>query len=66
MLLTIKEVSERLKISKSKVYAMAAKGDLPSILIGTCRRVLESDLEQFLEERRHDAVKLPSSNSKHF
>ena len=66
MLLTIKEVSERLKISVSLTYALVARGDLPSYQIGSCRRVSAVDLERFLDERRHEPAQLPPRQHRHF
>ncbi|QDV42542.1 Helix-turn-helix domain protein [Stieleria neptunia] len=66
MLLSIKEVANRLKISVSMTYSLVARGELPSYQIGSCRRVSEDDLMQFLEERRHEPVRLPDRRTKHF
>ncbi len=66
MLLTIKEVSERLNISLSLTYALVARGDLKSYQINSCRRVSEADLDRFLEERRHEPTQLPVAQHRHF
>ncbi|ELP34640.1 MULTISPECIES: helix-turn-helix domain-containing protein [Rhodopirellula] len=66
MLLTVKEVSQRLKISASLAYSLIAKGDLPSYQIGSCRRVSEEDLDRFLDERRHEPTQLPIRQHRHF
>lgn len=66
VLLTIKEVSERLKISVSLAYSLVARGELASYQIGTCRRVSEGDLEAYLLERRSDRMQLPKSTGRHF
>jgi len=66
MLLSIKEVAKRLKISVSKTYALVARGELPSYQIGTCRRVSEEDLKKFLEQCRHEPVRRPEHRTRHF
>lgn len=50
-LLTVDEVAERLHLSRSKVWYLVARGDLPSLTIGRSRRVIESALARFIEER---------------
>lgn len=66
MLLTIKDVAERLQISPSHANALAKRGDLPSYRIGSCRRVSEQDLERFLEQNRDEPTDLPASTNRHF
>ena len=66
MMLTVKDVSERLQISVSMTYKLVQRGELPSYQIGTARRVHERDLEMFLEERKVDHTPLPPSKSVHF
>ncbi|WP_345326560.1 helix-turn-helix domain-containing protein [Novipirellula rosea] len=66
MLLTVKEVSQRLKISVSLTYALVARGELPSYQIGSCRRVSEDDLARFLDERRDESVQIPTGQRRHF
>ena len=66
MLLTIREVAERLKISLSMAYALVSRGDLTCYEIGSCKRVKESDLESFLEQRRIEPrIRLPK-RGRHF
>ena len=50
--LTVKQVAERLHVSRPTVMKSVKAGDLPSIVLGGCRRVLRSDLEDFLFRRR--------------
>jgi excisionase family DNA binding protein len=42
------KVAELLDISRSKVYEMLATGDLPSVLIGRCRRIPVEALRTWL------------------
>ncbi len=50
--LTVKQVAERLHVSRPTVMKSIKAGDLPSVIFGGCRRVLRSDLEDFLFRRR--------------
>ncbi len=66
MLLTIKDVSQRLQISLSMAYALVQRGELQSYQIGSCRRVSEKDLDEFLEQSRADQPVRPTSQRTHF
>ena len=50
-ILTIPEVAEFLKMSQTKVYAMAVKGELPHIRIGKNVRVRAKDLQDWLDTK---------------
>lgn len=43
------EVAELLGLGRSKVMVMIADGEIPSVKIGRARRVLHSDLVEYLE-----------------
>ncbi|NEY21419.1 helix-turn-helix domain-containing protein [Bacillus ginsengihumi] len=47
--LTVNDVSELLKLSKCKVYALAKKGEIPTVKIGGSIRVIQEELEYFLK-----------------
>ena len=49
--LTIPEVSLYLKISKSKLYYMVSKKQIPHIRIGRNVRIRQSDLLKWLQQR---------------
>lgn len=66
MMLTIKEAAERLKVSPSFVYNLVARGTLPSYRIGSCRRVSEEDLLEYLKNCRRDVVAVVKSVHRHF
>ena len=66
MLLTIKEVAGQLQLSASKVYTMVQRGELPSYQIGSCRRISQEDLNEFLKQHRVEPMKRPSSKHTHF
>ena len=51
-LLTIPEVSEYLKVSKSKIYYLASTRQIPIIKIGRNVRVAENDLIKWLEQQK--------------
>ena len=54
-LLTAKDVADILKISKSKVYYLIQRRQIPHIRLGKNVRIVESQLKQWLESL---AVKL--------
>jgi excisionase family DNA binding protein len=47
-LLTVVEVAGVLGIGRSKVYELLYRGELKSVKIGSCRRVRNSDLGDFV------------------
>lgn len=50
--LTVRHVAERLHVSRPTVMKHIKAGDLPSVVLGGCRRILRSDLENFLLRQR--------------
>ena len=66
MFYTIREVAAELKISLSMVYALISRGELVCYEIGSCKRVKQSDLNAFLENRRKETKHLPKSTGRHF
>ena len=50
-ILTVPEVARYLKISKSKIYYMVSKKQIPHIRIGRNVRVRETDLMRFLDKQ---------------
>jgi len=50
LLLTIDEAARRLSIGRSHIYQQMQVGKLRSVHIGRSRRILESDLEAFVNE----------------
>jgi excisionase family DNA binding protein len=48
-LLTVDEVSDELRISRSKTYELISGGTLPSVTIGRNRRVTPEQLDRFVE-----------------
>ena len=47
-LLKARDVAETLKISKSMAYKLIRTGDIPSVHIGSSRRVRPSDLQGYI------------------
>ena len=54
-LLTVDEVAENLHLSESMVWALVARGDIPSLTIGRTRRISRSALARFVEQREADS-----------
>jgi excisionase family DNA binding protein len=48
-LLKATEVAELLGISKSFVYNLMKRGEIPTVRLGTALRVKQSDLEEFIK-----------------
>ncbi len=64
-MLTVKEVSERLRVSRECVYALVNRGLLSCIRIGIGRgtiRFTETDLQEFISRSR---VNRPGTHLKH-
>ena len=51
-IMTIPEVARYLKISKSKIYYMVQKKQIPHIRLGRNVRIKESELLNWLEKHR--------------
>lgn len=55
ILLRVPEAARRLSLSRSTVYALMARGPdnggLPSIAIGSARRILATDLREWVERQ---------------
>ncbi len=49
--LTLKEVTEILKVSRQTVYRWISSGELRSIKIGKLVRIRKKDLEKFLKNK---------------
>ena len=47
-LLSPRKVAEILDISRSNVYNHMGNGNIPYLMIGSCRRVKSSDLDKFI------------------
>jgi excisionase family DNA binding protein len=66
-MLTVKQVAERLSISRSLAYRMIRSGEIPSYRIANCRRVSEEDLQKYLKQaQERKTTELPSATGRHF
>jgi excisionase family DNA binding protein len=59
LLITIDEAAKRLSIGRSHIYALMQRGGLRSVHIGRSRRVLEGDLDAFIEQLAGDPDAIP-------
>jgi excisionase family DNA binding protein len=50
-ILTIPEVARYLKISKSKIYALVSKEEIPHLKIGRNVRIRRKDLQAWMEKQ---------------
>ena len=65
-LLTVKEVSDRLRLSQAKVYALINSGDLESYRFGRSIRVSDEQVERYLKQSMEVTTRLPRTGSCHF
>lgn len=49
--LTIPEVARYLKISKSKIYDLVSRKEIPHLKIGRNVRIRQADLQRWMEEQ---------------
>lgn len=65
-LLSIEETALYLGVSKSLVYRLVSRGEIPHYEIASCKRIKLADLEAYLETRKKVELRLPKSNDQHF
>lgn len=53
--LTVREAAEELRVSRATVYALMNEGGLPSVRLGSARRIVRSALAQWLAEQAANA-----------
>jgi prophage regulatory protein len=51
-LLTVKDVQDRLSVSRSMTWKLIYSGEIPHVKIGRCVRVRESEVAAFLDRCR--------------
>jgi len=65
-ILTIDEVADKLKMSKSTIYKYAENNKMPSFKIGSCRRFFENEIDEYLvamvKEQREMQPNTPTTN----
>lgn len=49
---TMKEVEAILKVSEGKLYGITKSGELPYIKLGRSKRILDSDLREYMQRKR--------------
>lgn len=50
--MTIKEVSEYLKLAEKTAYRLASQGEMPAFKIGGSWRFDKSDIDKWIEEKK--------------
>ena len=61
LLLTIEEAARRLSIGRSHIYELMQRGGLRSVRIGRSRRILNTDLQAFIDQILNGPNDLPAS-----
>ncbi len=56
-ILTIPEVARYLKISKSKIYYLVQRREIPHVKIGRNVRIKESELTKWLDKHQNSNVR---------
>ncbi len=56
-ILTIRELSDYLKIGEKTVYRLAAAGDLPGFKVGGSWRFRKADIDHWIESSQSEAAK---------
>jgi len=54
-IMTIKEVSEYLKLAEKTAYRLASQGDIPAFKIGGSWRFDRSDIDKWIEEKKGES-----------
>ena len=60
LLLTIEEAARRLSIGRSHIYELMQRGGLRSVRMGRSRRILNTDLEAFIDRILNGRDDLPT------
>jgi excisionase family DNA binding protein len=55
-LLTVKEVSSRLNISRQTLYSLRKEGKINAVVINDCVRFTEDELNRFIKESTESVV----------
>ena len=51
-ILTVKELSEYLKLNEKTAYRLAAKGEIPGFKVGGSWRFNKADIDQWIQEQK--------------
>ena len=60
LLVTIEEAARRLSIGRSHLYEQIQRGGIRSVRIGRSRRILNTDLEAFIDHLLNGQAHLPA------
>jgi excisionase family DNA binding protein len=55
-LFTVKQVASMLNVSRSQIYTLFNTGQLGSVHIGNCRRVMDNQLEHYLSSLQNNTA----------
>lgn len=64
--LTVLEVAQTLKTSRTYIYRQIKNGRLSAYRIGNQLRIAETDLQTFLSQQRAQSTALPKAQHRHF
>ncbi len=56
LMMTVKEAARRLAMGRSATYKFIQTGELPSVKLGGARRILLTDLQEFVRRMREEAA----------
>lgn len=56
-IMTLKEVAAYLKLAEKTAYKLAAEGKLPGFKVGGSWRFKSTDVESWIEEKKHPSKK---------
>jgi excisionase family DNA binding protein len=57
LLLTVEESAQALRLSRTHVYDLLARGELASVKIGRARRIPAQALDEYVDRLRADAAR---------
>ena len=55
LLVSVREACRMLHVGRSTFYKLLQKGEISTVRIGACRRVVVADLEAFIEQLKLEA-----------
>jgi|HubBroStandDraft_4_1064222.scaffolds.fasta_scaffold229292_2 excisionase family DNA binding protein len=60
LLLTVEQAAAELHIARRRVFELIRNGQLPSVKIGTSRRIRSADLADYVARLSDDAQQVPA------
>lgn len=55
LMVDVVEAGRRLRLGRSTLYELLRRGDLPSVKVGNCRRILVADLVDYVTRLKEQA-----------